>query len=96
MSAADQLVQNISSYIVNPLIVVMFTFALVVFLWGVRAYVSGADNPEARVKGAHHILWGIIGMGLMVMTFAIVRVVLNTFGLTEKAPEVEKVLRPNE
>lgn len=80
-AVADKLIQNISGVIVNPLIVLMFTFALVIFLWGVRAYITSADNPEARALGAQHILWGIIGMALMFMSFAIVKIVLGTFGV---------------
>lgn len=94
-SPASDLVQKISGVIVNPLIVVMFTFALVLFLWGVRAYISGADNPEVRAKGAQHIMWGVIGMALMFMSFTIVRIVLDTFGLQDKdtATDINKVLK---
>lgn len=100
-AVAERLVQNISGVIVNPLIVLMFTLALVAFLWGVRAYITAADNPEARAKGANGMLWGIIGMALMFMAFTIVRIVLNTFGLSEGTQgrqtmeDVNKVLRPD-
>ncbi len=86
-SSGTELVQKISGIIVNPLIVVMFTFALVLFLWGVRGYISGADNPEARAKGAQHILWGVIGMAIMFMSFTITRLVLDTFGLQDDQTE---------
>jgi uncharacterized ion transporter superfamily protein YfcC len=94
-AAAENLVKNISGVIVNPLIILMFTFALVGFLWGVREYVSGADNPETRAKGTQHIMWGIIGMALMFMSFTIVRIVLNTFGLNDSKSmeEIDKVLK---
>lgn len=95
-AVAEKLIQNISGVIVNPLIVLMFSVALVVFLWGVREYIAGADNPEVRSKGAQHIMWGIIGMGIMVMSFSIIRIVLGTFGLgqdTKTATEINKVLR---
>ncbi len=96
--AAQQLILNINSTIVNPLVVVIFTFALAAFLWGVRGYVSNADNPEARATGANQILWGIIGMALMLMSFTIVRIVVHTFGLdkgeggTKTKSEMDNVL----
>jgi len=96
-AVAERLVRNISGVIVNPLIVLMFTFALVAFLWGVRAYITGADNPEVRAKGANQIMWGVIGMALMFMAFTIVRISINTFGLgqdTETQNDINKVLRP--
>jgi hypothetical protein len=92
MNDADTLIKQITGNIVNPLIIVMFAFALVGFLWGVRTYITNADDSEARQKGTGHILWGIIGMFLMIAAFSIVHVVLNTFGLSEKAPEVNKII----
>lgn len=94
-SAATDLVGKISGVIVNPLIVIMFTFATVLFLWGVRGYISGADNPEARAKGAQHILWGIIGMAIMFMSFTIIRITLDTFGLQDEktSADINNVLK---
>lgn len=97
LSVADKLIQNISGVIINPLIVLMFTLALVAFLWGVRAYITGADNPEVRAKGANGILWGVIGMALMFMAFTIVRIAINTFGVgqdRQTQEDIKKVLRP--
>ncbi len=80
--AATELIKKINGAIVNPLIIVMFACALFMFLWGVRAYITGADNEEVRQKGANQMMWGIIGMAIMMMTFGIIRIVLNTFGIT--------------
>jgi uncharacterized membrane protein YjfL (UPF0719 family) len=92
MNNADAIIQKITGNIVNPIIVVMFAFALVGFLWGVRTYITNSDDHEARQKGTGHIMWGLIGMFLMVAAFTIVHIVLNTFGLSEKAPEVNKII----
>ena len=91
-SGASELVQKIAGLIVNPLIVVMFAFALVGFLWGVRSFIAHADDAEARMKSKEHIMWGILGMLFMVAAFSIVRIVLNTFGLNEGAPEVKNII----
>lgn len=79
---ATELIKKINAAIVNPIIVVMFACALFLFLWGVRAYITGADNTEVRQKGANQMMWGIIGMSIMMMTFGIIRIVLKTFGIT--------------
>lgn len=92
-SAASKLVEGISREIANPIIVLMFAFALVAFLWGVRGYIEGADNPEKRAIGAQHIMWGVIGMALMLMSFTLIRIMLKTFGLYDSSSkEVESVL----
>jgi hypothetical protein len=91
--AAQKLIENINGLIVNPLIAVMFTFALVAFLWGVRGYIAGADNPEKRAQGAQHMQWGIIGMAIMIMSFTIIRIVAKTVGVdSETNKEIEAVI----
>ncbi len=99
-SPATELIKKINGAIVNPIIFVMFACALFMFLWGVRAYITGADNQEVRQKGANQMLWGIIGMAIMMMTFGLIRIILQTFGITSgSSPEsqqtkeaVEKIL----
>lgn len=95
VSPATTLLLKINSAIVNPLIILMFAFALVGFVWGVRGYITKADDSEVRAKGAQHMLWGIIGMALMIMAFSIIRIMLNTFGLqdSDTKTQIEKVLK---
>lgn len=96
VSPATNLILKINAAIVNPLIILMFAFALVSFMWGVRGYITGADNPEVRLKGSQQIMWGVIGMALMIMAFAIEKIVVRTFiGNDPKTFEnIDKVLKP--
>lgn len=80
-NSASVMIQKITGLIVNPLIVVMFAAALIGFLWGIKTYITNADDHEARMKGATHIMWGLVGMLIMIAAFTLVRIVLNTFGL---------------
>ena len=80
-SSFDSIILKANALIINPLIILMFSFALVGFLWGVRGYIDHSDDHEARTKGAQHMLWGIIGMMIMISTFAIMRLILQSFGL---------------
>ncbi|MEI6042620.1 MAG: hypothetical protein WCQ00_03595 [bacterium] len=74
------LITSISRYILNPLIVLAFAVAMVVFTWGVFDYIKGASDPKARETGRSHILWGIIGIAIMFSVFGIMRVISNTVG----------------
>lgn len=74
------LVSSIIDVIINPLIVLAFAVALVVFLWGVFEYVKGAGDPAARKTGRNHILWSIVGFAIMFSVFGIMRAVSNTVG----------------
>ena len=85
MMNADKLIHNFNRVIFNPIIVLLFAVALLVFLWGVFQYVKGADSEDARSTGALHIWWGLIGMVIMVSAFGILNAILGTFGISNPA-----------
>ena len=75
------LLSKISGAILNPIIGLLFALALVLFLWGVVQFIMNAENEEARKNGGRHMLFGIIGIAIMVSVVGILRIVINTFGL---------------
>jgi hypothetical protein len=72
---------TLNEVIVYPLITLMMTVALVVFLWGSFQFIANAGNPGKREEGRKHILWGIVGMLIMVSAYAILAIAAGTFGL---------------
>jgi len=76
------LLNQIITVILNPIIILMFGIALVYFLYGVFEFVRNADDPSAREKGGQSILYGLIGMFIMMAVFSIMNVALGTFGIT--------------
>ena len=83
--SANELILKFASVIVNPLILIMFAVALLVFVWGVAESIRQSTNPSASSTGKQHILYGIIGMVIMVSAFTIINILLNSFGIS--APE---------
>ncbi len=77
------LVQKITTVIIDPLLALLFAAALLIFLWGVVQFLGGVNaESDAKEEGKQHMLWGIIGMFIMVAALAIIRLVTSTFGLT--------------
>ena len=76
----EKLLKNIEKQIIEPLLVFMIGLALVYFIWGVFEYLKNGDEPDARSKGASHMIWGIIGLTIMVSVFGIMRIIINTIG----------------
>jgi hypothetical protein len=74
------LINSINRYVINPLIVLGFAVAMIVFLWGVFNYVKGAGDPAARKKGRDHILWSIVGFAIMFTVFGIMTIISNSVG----------------
>ncbi len=78
----ETLIGNINQYIVNPFIVLLFAVALVYFLFGVFKFLSNSDSSDEREKGKQHMLWGIVGMFIMMAVFTIMHILANTLGST--------------
>lgn len=74
----DSLLRNIASSIVNPLVTLMIAVAVVFFIYGVVEFISAANNEEARTKGRQHMVWGVIGLFIMVSVWGIMNI-LNNF-----------------
>lgn len=80
-SALGTLMAKINRAVINPLIILAFAIAVFMFVVGIVQYMANKDNAEAAEKGKRHMLWGIIGMFIMVSVFAIIRVIINTLGV---------------
>jgi len=76
-----EILNNINTTIVNPLILLMFAVAMVVFVWGIVQFISSEERGEGRQKGKRNLLYGIIGLFIMVSVFGIIRIIGATFGL---------------
>jgi hypothetical protein len=71
-------VDPIISNIVNPLIMLMFAVAIIIFVWGVVEMIMKGDDSSARSQGQSHMLYGVIGMAIMLSAWGIVYFISNT------------------
>lgn len=79
-ASITSLVNSIEKVVINPLILMIFALGLVYFLYGVMQFVINPTSEEIRKSGKNHMLWGLVGMFIMVGVFGIMRLVLNTVG----------------
>ncbi len=77
----DEFLQNVNTQIVNPLIAFLFALAVVYFLYGVFQFFSNQKNEESKTTGKNHMLWGVVGITIMVGIWAILNIILSTFGI---------------
>lgn len=81
--AADSvydLVKKINKAIINPLIVLLFALAFIYFIVGLLQYILNPASSEERGTGRSHILWGLVGMTIMVSVWGIMTIIVNTIG----------------
>lgn len=74
------ILEKINHAIIDPLIFLMLALGMLVFMWGIVEFISGADNEEKVTQGKQHMVWGIIGIFIMLSAWGILRVICNTIG----------------
>jgi succinate dehydrogenase/fumarate reductase cytochrome b subunit len=78
---------KVDTMIINPLILLLFALAIVYFLFGVFQFLMNQENEEKKTSGKSHMLWGIVGIVIMLGVWTILGMILNTFGITGVNPE---------
>ena len=74
---------KVNEYILNPLILLMFALSLVMFIYGIIRFLSMDSADKSRKEAQDSILWGIVGMIIMVSVYGIIKFVLATFGISQ-------------
>lgn len=77
----NTLINKIGENILNPLIYLMFGVASLSFAWGVYWFLAHLDSEDERKKGGWVMLWGVLGMAIMLGAKGIIRVICGTIGL---------------
>jgi len=77
-----ELTGNLVEAIVNPILSVIFAAALVYFLWGLAMFIMHGSNSSKRAEYQQHMLWGVVGMTVMVSVYALIALVMATLGFS--------------
>ncbi|MDP3988658.1 MAG: hypothetical protein Q8P93_00250 [bacterium] len=80
MSTLEVTVGTIKSNIINPALTLFFVLGMVVFAWGVVQFIIAYQNADtAGVEaGKRHMIWGILGLAIMISAFGIINFVQGT------------------
>jgi uncharacterized membrane protein YidH (DUF202 family) len=81
IEAAQSIVSRIENAILFPILSFMLAVAFLYFMWGAYEFVANAESDSGRDTGKQHMLYGIIGMVVMVSALALLRIVAGTFGV---------------
>ena len=72
---------KIVNVIINPIIMLLFALATFFFMWGLVVFIAQPDNTEARKTGLSHMLWGFVGMLIIVSVYGILGLITGTLGI---------------
>ncbi len=81
----DQLLARIYDSILEPLLFALFGVAVIIFIWGVIEFIRNSDSDDGREKGRNNIIWGMVGMVIMVSVFGIINIIIGTIGADKPA-----------
>ncbi|MDO8569176.1 MAG: hypothetical protein Q7R89_00060 [bacterium] len=72
---------KINQFILNPLILLVFAVAFLVFFWGIFQFISSQTVDAGREEGKRKIFWGLFGIFVMISAYGLIRLILGTFGI---------------
>ena len=75
---AASIIGNIKIQIVNPILAVMFGLAFVMFLYGMLEFIQGGANEKSVETGKKHMIYGILGLVIMIGANGIVEMITKT------------------
>ncbi len=72
-------VARLISSVLGALVPLIIGLALLFFLWGMLVYLWNGDDEDKREESKSFMLWGVIGLFVMVSVWGLVSLVANSF-----------------
>lgn len=66
--------------ILSIIVPILIALGVIYFIWGVITYVI-SDDEEAKQAGRNRIIFGIIGLAVIIGLWGLVRILTRTFGV---------------
>ena len=77
---------DITSMLWSIVVPLLLTLVTIIFLYGVMNYVWHGGDKTKRAEGLKYIIWGLIGMFVMLSVWGLVGILSATFGLKNEPP----------
>ena len=78
----------IKCIITTALIPLIFAGAFMFFLWGVMRFIMATDSTK-REEGKKNIIWGLVGLFVMVSMWGIIKIFTTLFGVETVVPALQ-------
>jgi hypothetical protein len=76
-ATVEEIIQKTINQVVSPFITFLIVLATVIFIWGVIEFIAGADSQEKRITGKKHMIWGILGLFIMLSAAGLMWIIVN-------------------
>jgi hypothetical protein len=76
----DAVLQKVVQEVFSPLYQLVAGIAFLYFLYGVFMFIVNMNDPEKKNLGKQHLLWGTVGLFIILSVGGIMMVFNNIFG----------------
>lgn len=73
------IVNNTLEIVFTPLVALLVGLGLVIFFWGLIKYLGSTGNDEDQKKARDIMVYGIIGLFIMISVWSFVNILASTF-----------------
>ena len=77
----SQFIFNVNKLLIKPLIVFLFALAVVFFVYGILEFLLNQEDEEKKSQGKSHMIWGILGIVIMMSALTLMNLVVNSFAI---------------
>lgn len=95
MERVGQLLEKFDQLIITPAIMIIFTAGFFLFVWGLVQFLWNLDQGSHE-DGKRHMVWGIVGMFVMVSVWGIIQIIIGTFDLDPLNPDINRLQLPGD
>jgi hypothetical protein len=93
-SAGATVLERIKSFVIDPILAVIFTLGLFLFFVGIVEYLWEIKDGKTDGDGRNHMVWGLVGMLIMVSVYGIINMIVNTLEL-DGATDISRIQNVN-
>lgn len=80
-SGICELISKFNTAIINPVLLLIFAVGTLAFVLGVVEFLLGLQqDSDKKADGKRHMLWGLVGMFIMVSAWAVIKLIAGMVG----------------
>ena len=80
--------------LINRIIPFIIALAVLWFLWGIFRFITNVGDPDKRKEATGMILWGVVGLFVMVSVWGLVNILVRSVNLDNTAPNAPGLPNP--
>jgi hypothetical protein len=88
--SVETIIEGPITGILNAIIPILITLGVIYFIWGIVQYVI-ADDEAAKEKGKNRMLYGLVGLFVIVTFWGLIEVIQNTLDIDPTTPTIPDI-----